>query len=229
MQGFCWILAIFLAPIIPRIGLYRLKYKAFFIIQDTLFGFEIRKPLCRQRSVCVPCGYMQSLCPVHADGPALAGIEPEHIIRHAECLRRVHAAMAGKACLFYRLQRFPVASFSGPVNFRSFQNCCFFFGHYAVYLLFLLFICAWMEQYAQTAAFTRQGSRKRCGSCPAGVPPPRRHAQIRHTACLAPAAKRRRLTRQFYIDKAALHPAWMQGCLCIEKCPRRHGMIRDGF
>jgi len=36
VQGFCWILAIFLAPIIPRIGLYRLKYKAFFIIQDTL-------------------------------------------------------------------------------------------------------------------------------------------------------------------------------------------------
>ena len=66
--------------------------------------------------------------------------EPEHIIRHAECLRRVHAAMAGKACLFYRLQRFPVASFSGPVNFRSFQNCCFFFGHYAVYLLFFLYL-----------------------------------------------------------------------------------------
>ena len=39
---------------------------------------------------------MQILCPVHADGPALAGIEPEHIIRHAECLRRVHAAMAAR-------------------------------------------------------------------------------------------------------------------------------------
>ena len=36
MQGFCLILAIFPAPIIPRIGFYGLKYKAFSIIQDTL-------------------------------------------------------------------------------------------------------------------------------------------------------------------------------------------------
>ena len=36
VQGFCWILVIFLAPIIPRIGLYGLKYKAFSIIQCTL-------------------------------------------------------------------------------------------------------------------------------------------------------------------------------------------------
>ena len=37
VQGFCLILAIFPAPIIPRIGFYGLKYKAFSIIQDTLF------------------------------------------------------------------------------------------------------------------------------------------------------------------------------------------------
>ena len=36
VQGFCLILAIFPAPIIPRIGFYGLKYKAFSIIQDTL-------------------------------------------------------------------------------------------------------------------------------------------------------------------------------------------------
>ena len=36
MQGFCWIFVIFLAPIIPRIGFYGLKYKAFSIIQCTL-------------------------------------------------------------------------------------------------------------------------------------------------------------------------------------------------
>jgi len=36
VQGFCWIFAIFLAPIIPRIGFYGLKYKAFSIIQCTL-------------------------------------------------------------------------------------------------------------------------------------------------------------------------------------------------
>ena len=36
VQGFYWILVIFLAPIIPRIGLYGLKYKAFSIIQCTL-------------------------------------------------------------------------------------------------------------------------------------------------------------------------------------------------
>lgn len=84
-------------------------------------------------------------------------------------------------------------------QFSEFPKLLLLFGHYAVYLLFLLFICVLMERYAQTAAFTRQGSRKRCGSCPAGVPPARRHAQIRHTACLAPAAKRRRLTRRSHI------------------------------
>ena len=36
MQGFCWIFASSLAPIIPRIGLYGLKYKDFSIIQCTL-------------------------------------------------------------------------------------------------------------------------------------------------------------------------------------------------
>ena len=36
MQGFCLILAFFLAPIIPRMGFYSLKHKAFSIIQDTL-------------------------------------------------------------------------------------------------------------------------------------------------------------------------------------------------
>ena len=38
VQGFCWIFAIFPAPIIPRIGFYRLKYKAFSIIQCTLIA-----------------------------------------------------------------------------------------------------------------------------------------------------------------------------------------------
>ena len=42
VQGFCWILVIFLAPIIPRIGLYGLKYKAFLLFSvhyanETLF------------------------------------------------------------------------------------------------------------------------------------------------------------------------------------------------
>jgi len=37
VQGFCWIFASSLAPIVPQIGLYGLKYKAFSIIQDTLF------------------------------------------------------------------------------------------------------------------------------------------------------------------------------------------------
>ena len=36
MQGFYLIPAIFLAPIIPRMGFYGLKHKAFSIIQDTL-------------------------------------------------------------------------------------------------------------------------------------------------------------------------------------------------
>ena len=36
MQGFCWIFASSFAPIIPRIGLYELKYKDFSIIQCTL-------------------------------------------------------------------------------------------------------------------------------------------------------------------------------------------------
>ena len=36
MQGFCWIFASSLAPIVPQIGLYGLKYKAFSIIQCTL-------------------------------------------------------------------------------------------------------------------------------------------------------------------------------------------------
>ena len=36
VQGFCLILAFFLAPIIPRMGFYGLKHKAFSIIQDTL-------------------------------------------------------------------------------------------------------------------------------------------------------------------------------------------------
>ena len=36
VQGFCWIFAIFLAPIIPQIGFYGLKYKAFSITQCTL-------------------------------------------------------------------------------------------------------------------------------------------------------------------------------------------------
>ena len=37
VQGFCGIFAVFLAPIIPQIGLYGLKYKAFSIIQCTLY------------------------------------------------------------------------------------------------------------------------------------------------------------------------------------------------
>ena len=36
MQGFCWIFASSLAPIIPQIGLYGLKYKAFSFIQCAL-------------------------------------------------------------------------------------------------------------------------------------------------------------------------------------------------
>ena len=36
VQGFCLIPAFFLAPIIPRMGFYGLKHKAFSIIQDTL-------------------------------------------------------------------------------------------------------------------------------------------------------------------------------------------------
>ena len=35
-QGFCPIFAVFLAPIIPRMGFYGLKHKASSIIQDTL-------------------------------------------------------------------------------------------------------------------------------------------------------------------------------------------------
>ena len=42
VQGFCLILAIFPAPIIPRIGFYGLKYKAFSIIQDTLTTTALR-------------------------------------------------------------------------------------------------------------------------------------------------------------------------------------------
>ena len=38
MQGFYLFPAIFLAPIIPRMGFYGLKHKAFSIIQDTLIG-----------------------------------------------------------------------------------------------------------------------------------------------------------------------------------------------
>ena len=37
VQGFCWIFASSLAPIIPQIGLYGLKYKAFSFIQCTLY------------------------------------------------------------------------------------------------------------------------------------------------------------------------------------------------
>ena len=36
VQDFCWIFASSLAPIMPQIGLYGLKYKAFSIIQCTL-------------------------------------------------------------------------------------------------------------------------------------------------------------------------------------------------
>ena len=45
VQGFCWIFAIFPAPIIPQIGLYGLKYKAFSIIQCTLSKSEFETVL----------------------------------------------------------------------------------------------------------------------------------------------------------------------------------------
>lgn len=48
VQGFCWVLVIFLAPIMPRIGFYGLKYKAFSIIQRTLNNraTPYKTPLC---------------------------------------------------------------------------------------------------------------------------------------------------------------------------------------
>ena len=65
MQGFCLIPAIFLAPIIPRMGFYGLKHKAFSIIQDTLVyvpNYRVEKQLFKNDNLLV--SYKKEIQPV---------------------------------------------------------------------------------------------------------------------------------------------------------------------